>query len=68
MNCEALFTARFNPHAFMPGDGMADARLRTSRCNHHRIAEGPNCGYQGLKSGGVDAVVIGEEELHGTWN
>ena len=57
-------TARFEAHAFFPRNHVADAGLRPGGGDDDGFAEVARGGEQRGEAGGVDAVVVGEEELH----
>ena len=59
-----MLTARLDPDTFAPGDRVAHAGLRTGRRDHDRFAKGASRGNERLETGRVDAVVVGDKELH----
>ena len=63
MNRETLLASRFDAQAFAPGDAMAHTRLRPGRRHYHRIAERARGLDESVETGGIDAVVVGEEEF-----
>ena len=64
MNSETLIITLFDADAFSPCDGVTDARLRSGRGDHDWIAYCADRTEQSLKARSVNAIVIGEEELH----
>jgi hypothetical protein len=62
---ESTLVTRFDPDAFVPGNGMADARLGTRRGNYDWFANGARSGDQCRESGCVDPIVVGDEKFHG---
>jgi len=65
VNCESTLVTRLDPDAFVPSNGMADARLGTRWGNYDWFAHGTRSGDQCRKSGRVNAVIIGDEKFHG---
>jgi hypothetical protein len=48
----------------MPGYAVTHAGLRPGRGHHDRFAEVRRGIPQGLEPGGVNAIVVGEQNLH----
>ena len=64
----AVIVARFDAHAFVPGHGVADARLRSSRRDDGGFAKILRSFEQRIQSGSVDAIVIRDQKFHGNSN
>lgn len=62
----AFLAAGLDPDALLPGHPMTNARLRPGRSDDNRIAERLDCAHQCFEARGIDAVVVGEKELHGS--
>ena len=64
VDCKATLVTRLDPDAFVPSDGVADARLGTCGGDHDWFANGARSGDQCRESGRVDAVIVGDEKFH----
>jgi len=60
-----FFAARLDADSFVPGHGVAHARLRRSRCNDGGFAKILRGFKQRIQSGSVDAIVVCYQEFHG---
>ena len=61
---ETFLAAMFDFNTLAPGHGVTHARLRTGRCNDHRIADLLGGRYKHGETSGVNSIIIGHQELH----
>lgn len=59
----AFVAARFDAHAFMPRDSMAHSRLRVGWRDNGAFAKILSSVEQCIQSGGVNAIVIGDQKF-----
>ena len=64
----SFVTARFDTHAFVPGHGVANARLWSSRRDDGGFAKILRSFEQRIQSGSVDAIIIRDQKFHGNSN
>src|SRR5205814_7819900 len=61
----AFFAARLDADSFVPGHGVAHARLRRGWCDDGGFAKILRGFKQRIQSGSVDAIVVCYQEFHG---
>jgi hypothetical protein len=60
VNRKPILAARLDPHPFVPGDGVANSRLRRGGRDHDWFPEGARCGDERPESRRINTVIVGE--------